>query len=171
MDGSWLDTWRTVHVVAVIVFLVGHALSMYAGFRFKSVATVDQAVRVLDLSRVGLLIAYAGLLVVIVAGILAGIAGQWFTSGQWWIWTAILVLVVVTVLMSYMAAEPMAGIRWQLGARNTRNEKQLEKKFGPAGQGAARLGELQAAWDPIPTAILGVVGLAILLWLMYAKPF
>jgi hypothetical protein len=171
MDGSWLATWRTVHVIAVVVFLIGHVVSMYAAFRFKSVGTADQAVRVLNLSRNGLLIAYLGLLVTIIAGILAGIAGQWFTSGRWWIWAAILVLVVVTVLMTNLAAVPLAGIRWQLGAKNTRNEKQLEAKFGPAGQGTARLAELQAGWNPVPIAIIGAVGLAILLWLMYAKPF
>src|SRR4051794_11109155 len=103
MDGSWLATWRTVHVIAVVVFLVGHVVSMYAAFRFKGVGTADQARRVLDLSRTGLLIAYVGLLGVIIAGILAGIAGQWFTSGRWWIWAAVVVLVVVTVLMSNLA--------------------------------------------------------------------
>jgi hypothetical protein len=171
MDGSWLDTWRTVHVIAVVVFLVGHAVSMYAGFRFKSVSTVEQAKGVLELSRKGLLVAYLGLLVTIVAGILAGIAGQWFTSGRWWIWAAIVVLVVVTAAMSFMAAVPMAGIRWQLGATPTRSPRELEKKYGPAGQGTARLAELQAGWNPIPTAIVGLIGLAILLWLMYTKPF
>jgi hypothetical protein len=171
MDGAWLDTWRTVHVLAVIVFLVGHAVSMYAAFRLKTVATVEGARRLLDLSRIGLLVAYLGLLVVIVAGILAGIAGQWFTSGRWWIWAAIVVLVVVTVLMSNLAAVPLSAMRWQLGAKNTRNEAQLEKKYGPAGQGTARLAELQAGWNPWPTAAIGLIGLAILVWLMYAKPF
>jgi hypothetical protein len=65
----------------------------------------------------------------------------------------------------------MAGIRWQLGATPTRNPKQLEKKYGPAGQGTARLAELQAGWNPIPVAIVGLTGLVILLWLMSAKPF
>jgi hypothetical protein len=171
MDGSWLATWRTVHVIAVVVFLAGHAVSMYAAFRFKSVSTVEQAKGVLELSRKGLLVAYVGLLVTIVAGILAGIAGQWFTSGRWWIWAAIVVLVIVTIVMTNMAAEPMAGIRWQLGATPTRNPKQLEKKLGPAGQGTERLAELQSGWKPIPIAIVGLVGLAFLLWLLSAKPF
>jgi hypothetical protein len=171
MDGSWLSTWRTIHVIAVLVFLVGHAISMYAAFRFKSVGTVQQARGVLELSRRGLLVAYVGLLGIIIAGALAGIAGQWFTSGRYWIWAAVVVLIVVSVLMSYLAAVPMAGIRWQLGATPTRSPKELEKKFGPAGQGTTRLAEIQASWNPWPTAIVGLVGLAILLWLMSAKPF
>ena len=130
MDGSWLATWRTVHVIAAVVFLAGHAVSMYAAFRFKSVDTVEQARGVLDLSRRGLLVAYIGLLGIIIAGVLAGIAGQWFTSGRYWIWAAVVVLIVVSVLMSSMAAVPMAGIRWQLGVTPTRSPKELEKKFG-----------------------------------------
>ena len=97
----------------------------------------------------GLLVAYLGLLVVIVAGILAGIAGQWFTSGRWWIWAAIVVLVVVTVLMSNMAAVPLAAIRWQLGAKNTRNETELEKKYGPAGQGTRAAGRAAGSVEPV----------------------
>jgi hypothetical protein len=171
MDGSWLGTWRTIHVISAIVFLVGHAVNMYAAFRFKTVDDVDSARRVLDQSRIGLLVAYLGLLGVLIAGVLAGISGQWFTSGRWWIWAAIVVLIAVSVAMTYLAAQPLAEIRWQLGAKNTRNEKQLQAKLGAPGQGVGNLVTLKASWNPWPVAVIGLVGLAVLLWLMYEKPF
>jgi hypothetical protein len=81
------------------------------------------------------------------------------------------VLAVTTVLMTNLAAVPMAGYRWQLGAQNTRNPRQLEAKFGPPGQGTANLAALQASWHPWRIAVIGLIGLALLLWLMYQKPF
>jgi hypothetical protein len=171
VDATWVPALRTVHVVAVIVFIVAHAMNMIVGFRLKGVRDAAAARRMLDGSRTALLVAYLALIVVLVAGILGGIAGAWFTSGRLWIWAALIVLVAVFLLMGFTAGETLARLRWAVGAKPTRGEKQPLKWYGDRKPTDEDFRATLAAWNPWLTAAIGLVGLVVLFWLMYAKPF
>ena len=102
---------------------------------------------------------YASLGVLTLFGVIAGIDGSRFSHG-WWLWGSIVVLLVTAGAMSGLAAPYMRSIReattrWADGSYPT-SDADLETLIrGPRG----RL-----------IAAIGLVGLAILLWLMVYKP-
>jgi hypothetical protein len=108
---------------------------------------------------------YLSLLVLVVAGVLAGLVGRWF--GQLWIWAAIGVLVAVTVGMLAWAAPYYERLREALG------QPGRGRRRGPAlpAASAADLAALLDSRRPEGIAAIGGAGLALLLGLMYFKPF
>jgi hypothetical protein len=171
MDASWLPLLRTIHVLAVLVFLVGHTISMYVAFRIKAVSDTAQARNLLNLSLRAVIVVYLALIVVLVSGIMAGVAGQWFTSGRWWIWASLVLLVVVAGVMFPIASKPLMRVRWAVGAKLNGNPERIAKEYGEAPPTEADYGAAVAAWNPYVPLAIGLVGLAVLLWLMLAKPF
>ncbi|MEA2623132.1 MAG: hypothetical protein QOH61_2042 [Chloroflexota bacterium] len=171
MDGSWVAPLRTIHLLAVLVFLGGHIVSMWVAFRLKSVGDTMQARRLLNLSLRAVIVAYVALLVVLVSGILAGIAGAWFASGRWWIWASLVLLIVVAGVMFPVASKPLMRVRWAVGAKINMKPAQIAKEYGEAPPTAADYTTAVAAWNPWVPLAIGVTGLVLLLWLMLAKPF
>jgi MFS family permease len=171
VDASWLPLLRTVHVLGAIVFLAAHVVSMYVAFRLKPLRDKAQARRLLNLSLRAVIVAYIALLVVLVSGIMAGIAGQWFTSGRWWVWVALVLLIVVAGVMFPIASKPLMRVRWTVGAKINMKPDRIEKEYGAAAPTDADFTAALAAWNPWVPLAIGVTGLIVLLWLMLAKPF
>jgi hypothetical protein len=82
-----------------------------------------------------------------------------------WPWVAIGVLVVVVFAMTPLAANPMRELRVALGIGTDKSGAPLVP--GSDGDIAAAKAKLQ----PGPTMVVGIVGLALLVWLMELKPF
>ena len=61
-----------VHVVAVLVFILVHSVSMVTAFQLRGVTERSRAVSLLDRSQMAVGVMYAALLVLLVAGIAAG---------------------------------------------------------------------------------------------------
>jgi hypothetical protein len=150
------------HVFFVIVAFAAHGVSAFAMFRVKAEPDRLRLGALLDLSQSALLLAGVGLLITIALGIVAGIMGNWF--GRWWIWASIAVLVVVIGMMTPFAANPLDRVRSALGLRNRH-----EKTYAPKSDEDLRAA--QAALRPGLVMGVGVVGLALLVWLMELKPF
>jgi hypothetical protein len=150
------------HVFFVIVAFAAHGVSAFAMFRVKAEPDRARLAALLDLSQSALLIAGVGLLITIALGIVAGIMGDWF--GRWWIWVSIAVLVVVVGMMTPFAANPLDRVRSAVGLRNRH-----EKTFAPKSDEELRAA--QAALRPGLVMGVGVVGIALLVWLMELKPF
>jgi hypothetical protein len=147
-----------LHVLGALVFIVSHAVSAVLLFVIRAQRDAAGVRRYLRYSQVAMIPAYIGLLLIIVAGAWAGIDAQWFTSGRLWLWAAVVVLVIVIGVM-YATMTPTFG-RWR----------------ALVAEGAQPIAEselTQALRVPGPMigAGVGLVGLVILLWLMYAKPF
>src|SRR5262249_6007961 len=92
-----------LHVIGAFAFVLAHGASALAAFRIRVERDPERIGLLLDLSRLGAALSYTGLLVLLVAGIAAGIAGHWFGTG--WIWAAIGVLLAVMLGM-YATATP-----------------------------------------------------------------
>jgi hypothetical protein len=150
------------HVFFVIVAFAAHGVSAFAMYRVKAEPDRGRLVALLDLSQSALLAAGIALLVTIVLGVVAGIMGGWF--GRWWTWLSIVVLVVVVGMMTPFAANPLDRVRATLGVRNRH-----EKEFAPKSDEELRAA--QAALRPSLVMGVGVVGIALLVWLMELKPF
>jgi hypothetical protein len=154
-----------VHLVAAFGFVLAHGVSAFAAFRVRAERDPARVAALLDLSAGSVMASNASLLVLVVAGVVAGLVGRWF--GQRWIWAAIGVLVAVAAAMLVWAAPYYARLREALGQPG----RDRDRGPGPPPVSAAELAALLDSRRPEGIAAIGGVGLTLLLGLMYFKPF
>lgn len=159
-----LYPWIVVaHVFFVIIAFGAHGVSAFAIFRIRASSDRAELKTLLDLSQTSLVVAGISLLLAILLGIWAAIMGGHFSRS--WPWVAIGVLVVVVLAMTPLAANPMRELRAALGLGTDKSGAPLVP--GPDADIAAA----EAKMQPELTMVLGIVGLALLVWLMEVKPF
>ena len=112
---------------------------------------------------------WLALAVLFVAGILAGIAGGWWTSGRLWIWASLAVFLAVTVLMTPVASSYMEAVRHAVGLPSIMDQRRRREAPEPASD--ADLVRILESRKPVWAALIGLVGIAVLTWLMMVKPF
>jgi hypothetical protein len=153
-----------LHVVGAFVFVLSHGVSAWMVMLIRGQRDRARISALLELSTASIGGTYVGLVLLLIGGVWAGIYGGYFARG--WIWAAIAILVIVTVVM-YAVATPYF--------------LRLRAAAGIADRGAEPDPGLIAADDELfrlaaraPVAILlgvGFVGLLLILWLMVVKPF
>jgi hypothetical protein len=154
-----------LHVLGAFAFVLAHGVSMIVSFRLRGERDRIRQATLLELSGLGVGLMYIGLGVLLVAGILAGfMGGHW---GRLWIWTALAILAVIIIVM-YVVASPFYG-RMRAAAGVPGSEQMAAKLQPPATP--ADLEALAASNRPLVLAIVGGVGLTIIVWLMLFKPF
>ena len=139
------------HVVAVILGLGAHGTSAFAMFRVRRETDRTRMAAILEVSSSSLIV--------------ASIMGGHFS--KFWPWAAIIVLVVVIGSMTPLAGIPMSNLRRALGMA-----VQGDKKGDPPRVPATdeEVAAAVARIRPELPAGIGVAGVAILTWLMEAKP-
>jgi Predicted integral membrane protein (DUF2269) len=154
-----------LHVLGAFVFVLAHGVSMIVSFRLQRERDRVRQAALLELSQLGIGLTYIGLLVLLLAGIVAGfMGGHW---GRLWIWTALGILVVIVAVM-YVVATPFYGrMRAAAGVPGT---EQTGARLQPPAT-PADLDALATSSRPIILALVGGVGLAAIIWLMLFKPF
>jgi hypothetical protein len=73
-----------VHVAAAFIFVMGHGASMWASDQIRKERDPERIKVLLEMSGRSLGMVYGALLVLLIAGIIAGIMGSYF--GKLWIW-------------------------------------------------------------------------------------
>ena len=146
------------HILGALAFMLAHGASAAVVFRLRSERDPAAVRLLLGLSKMTLPLAYVSLLLLIVAGVWAGIDMGAFNNGQMWLWTAIGVLIVIFVTMFALVSPTFYRTRDLLGDGST-----------PVDQAAldARLSSSR----PMAGVIIGLIGILIILWLMVLKPF
>ncbi len=135
-----LYPWIVIaHVFFVIIAFGAHGVSAFASFRVKASSDRAELKTLLDLSQTSLVAAGVALLVAILLGIWAAIMGGHFS--RTWPWAAIVVLVVVVITMTPLAAEPDARAPGRPGDRHG----QVGGVAGPRLRRCHRRRECQAA--------------------------
>lgn len=153
------------HVVAVVVAFGAHGVSAFAMFRVKRESDRVRLGAILDLSSTALIAAGILLVLGLVLGLVAAVMGGHFS--RLWPWVSIVVVVIVWIAMTPMAANPMSAVRQALGQPSRLDKKGEAPQPRPDGELAAA----QARLRPELVAGIGVVGIAVLVWLMEMKPF
>jgi ABC-type amino acid transport system permease subunit len=154
------------HVFFVIIAFAAHGTSTFAMFQARREADRSRLAAVLDLSQASLGIAGVALILGLVLGIVAAIMGGHF--GRLWPWAAIGVVVIVFGVMTPVGANPMSDLRKWLGLPG-RGDKPGHPSRAPGSN--ADVAAAQARLRPDLLSIIGVAAIAILVWLMEAKPF
>ena len=153
-----------IHVIGAFVFVVSHGASVAVALKLRSERELERVRALLDLSQSATGGMYGGLVLLLVGGIFAAfIAGLW---GRGWIWAAIALLVVMIAFM-YMRAVP-----YYASVRRAAGLPYFERgPHAPEPVDSATLGRLLAATRPMELMFGGSLGLLLLLWLMFFKPF
>jgi uncharacterized membrane protein len=155
IDYRW---WVFIHLAGVFGFLLAHGASVSALFRLRKVRDREKIRQLIQFSGSTVRFFYVSLLVLVVGGVGAGLQAHWFK--QKWIWEAIVVLVVVTVLM-FIVARPYY--------RRVAEATELRPSGVPRVSDEDLALRLKSA-TPVVVALLGFGGLAVILWLMIFKP-
>jgi hypothetical protein len=156
------------HIFAVFGFLLAHGSATAVAFRLRSEREVERIRTLLDLSRGASAVGNASLLVLLAFGIAAGFVGDWW--GRYWIWTALGLLILISIAMTLVGSGPLIRIRQLVGA--TGPSRGTVVSTPPAGVNLEKqLEVLLAAVHPVVLTAIGGGGLAVILWLMLFKPF
>jgi hypothetical protein len=154
-----------LHVLGAFAFVAAHGVSMVAAFQLRGERDRSRQAALLQLSGTGIGVMYVGLLLLLVAGIVAGFVGDHW--GRGWIWASLGILVAVIAVM-YAVATPFYGrMRAAAGVGGT---GQSADKFKPPAT-EADLDALATSSRPWVLAIVGGIGLVVIVWLMLSKPF
>src|SRR5262249_22712052 len=155
--GVMLYQWIVyAHILAVFAFLLAHGTATAITFKLRGERKIERIRALLDLSASMRFLGSVSLLVLILAGIILGFMGNWWGHG--WMWTALILLVLMSVAMSLLASRPLVQARRLMAASSLAEVDQ-------------QLSALLAAPNPLVLSAIGGIGIAIILWLMQFKPF
>jgi hypothetical protein len=153
-----------LHILGVIVFVLGHGASIAVAFRLRTERDHSRIAAMLDVSSWSTGLMYLGLLLTIVPGIVLGFLGNYW--GTWWLWVSIGLLVLVMGAMYGVASPYYLTLRAATGA--TLKPAAKAKLDGVDTDGA--VASLAASTRPTVLALIGGIGLIVILWLMIARP-
>ncbi|HUF06791.1 MAG TPA: hypothetical protein VMP86_05330 [Candidatus Binatia bacterium] len=158
-----------IHAAALLLFFIAHGASMAVAFRVTRERDPARVRALLDLSAWSVTLwPSIAFIIGLAAGIAAGIMGDHF--GRLWIWLSLVLLIVVSGVMTPMVAMRFNAVRAAAGIAVTSPFSRRPPAEPPALD-EAELHRLLDAWNPIPTAAIGLGAFLVILWLMFFKPF
>ncbi len=170
MDLAPFYVWlKLLHVIGALGLVLAHGASAAVIFKLRGEHDRMRIGALVDLSNAYLNAFYLAFAVVFIAGVLTGIAGGFWTSGQLWIWAALIVFVAINVVMYALAMPYFQQLRHALGIR-TFQDIQRGAEAPPPGTDA-ELASLLLSGRPIWVAAVGLIGIVLLVYLMVVKPF
>jgi hypothetical protein len=156
-----------LHVIGAFVFVASHGVAIWMAIQIRQERDRVRMAALLDLSSASIGGLYVGLLLVLIGGIWAGIAGEWFFHFAW-IWVALVVFVAIAVVMYAVATPYFRTLRAAVGIPSQYGPKDAPPPVPLPDEEVAAL----AARSPVAVlSAVGVGGLLVILWLMVVKPF
>ncbi|TAH51663.1 MAG: hypothetical protein EYC68_09880 [Chloroflexota bacterium] len=152
-----------LHIIAAFTFFIAHGVSAFVGLRLRNETNIESIKTLLNLSQSTLGLMYPALLVILLTGIGGGVVGSWWSRG--WFWASLGLLALVIVLMYIRGSPYYAQVREAVGA------SVYGKSPTPAPKSATEIAALLKSSRPIELAVIGGIGLLLLLYLMVFKPF
>jgi hypothetical protein len=162
-----LYPWLVIaHVLGAFVFALAHGVSVFVGLRLRTERDPARIRALLELSGTSIGTAWAGLAVLFIAGVVAMIWHGWWRYG--WTWASITVLVALAIAMSQRGSLYYNAVRRAVGMRTYQDPPDRPLPEPAAPDVLDRLLSTRRAEE---LAATGFAGLAVLIWLMIAKPF
>jgi hypothetical protein len=155
-----------LHVLGAFAFVMAHGASANVAFKLRRETSRERIAALLDLSTAYFSRMYLALFVILLTGIGLGFSGNWW--GQGWIWLVLALLFAKFFSMSVIAARPFTQVRKVAGLPYFEGMRS-QPAVPPASPEEITVSA--AAINPIPTAVVGFGGLALIVWLMMFKPF
>jgi hypothetical protein len=157
---NWLVLF---HIFFAFAFMLAHGVHAAAMLAFRNEKDPERALTffniVPELHMVRILMVSMGL-----PGFIAAFITSWWRQG--WVWASALVFLVISYIMYRYGAGYFNLIQGAaerlIEARKTNTDVELALK---------EFEEARTARHPITVSVVGITGLAIILWLMRFKPF
>jgi hypothetical protein len=151
--------WKFLHVAGVIAFVMFHGVSMMVALQLRTERDRGRIATMTQLSGSSLRGMYVALLWLIVFGVVAGIQGEWWNDG--WFWISVGLLVVAIAEMSAVGRPYYERVKEAIEVRPSgvprRSDEELDEILrSPIG-----------LWN----TVFGIAVLAAIAWLMIFKPF
>jgi hypothetical protein len=151
--------WKFLHVAGVIAFVMFHGVSMMVALQLRTERDRGRIATMTQLSGSSLRGMYVALLWLTVFGVIAGIQGEWWNDG--WFWISVGLLVVAIAEMSAVGRPYYERVKEAIEVRPSgvprRSDEELDEILrSPIG-----------LWN----AVFGIAVLAAIAWLMIFKPF
>ena len=151
--------WKFLHVAGVIAFVMFHGVSMMVALQLRTERDRGRIATMTQLSGSSLRGMYVALLWLIVFGVVAGIQGEWWNDG--WFWISVGLLVVAIAEMSAVGRPYYERVKEAIEVRPSgvprRSDEELDEILrSPIG-----------LWN----AVFGIAVLAAIAWLLIFKPF
>jgi hypothetical protein len=155
IDYRW---WKLLHVLGVLAFVLFHGVSILVAFRLRKERDRTRIAELLQFSGAAVQGMYAGLLLLIAFGVIAGFSGRWW--GFWWIWISLGLLVATIVEMGVVARPYYQRLKDAIQMRPSGVPRTSDEELDLLLR--ARVAMVNAAW--------GVLALVVITWLMIWKP-
>ena len=170
MDLAPFYVWlKLIHVLGALALVLTHGASAAVTFKLRGERDRVRIGALIDLSNAYLNAFYLALAVVLLAGILTGIGAGYWTSGRLWIWASLVVFVAILIGMYALAMPYFRDVRHALGMATFQDVRQGVPPPPPADDRA--LEELLTSGRPMAIAVVGLIGIVLLVYLMVLKPF
>jgi plastocyanin len=150
--------WVLLHLAGVFAFLVSHGVSMVITFRLRTERDPARVAALLQLSSSTISAFYISLAALLLGGIVAAFLGNLWGYG--WIWAAIAILLFVSLAMYFMARPYYSRVRFVTAALVEGSEAVSAQQYD----------SVLKSGQPMTIAGIGLVGLALILYLMLFKP-
>lgn len=151
--------WVLLHIIGAVGFLLSHGASTTVAFKLLRERDPRKVVTLIELSRSSMSYLYGSILILLVAGIVAGFMGGWWARG--WIWAALFILIGLMVIMFVFGSRYYTRVL---------DAARIQEAGGSPVPGQD-LRVILASPQPLVVAVIGFAGLLVILWLMVLKPF
>ena len=155
-----------LHTLSAFTFFLAHGTSVAMAFKIRSETNFDRIRAMLDLSASTVMVMFYSFLVMGLTGLVMPFILKIWNKG--WVWTSIVLMVVVFFRMVMMNETRYKILRKLIGLPYMQGSKEF-----PA-ESASSQAEVEAYLKKLPVGELVVVGYGIpifVLWLMVFKPF
>ncbi|MEX0991175.1 MAG: hypothetical protein WD004_02745 [Actinomycetota bacterium] len=157
--------WVLLHIIGVAGFLTAHGASTMLTFRVRKGSDPAKLGALLEFSGSTTAVMGVSLLLLLVGGVVAAFLHQLW--GQWWLWSSLVLLILMSAVMTPLAAGYFNQVREAVGVQTYQQKK---KGIEPSAPDPERLATLQASNRPMLIAAVGLGGLLLILFLMVYKP-
>ena len=148
-----------MYSLLVLVHVVGVA------FRLQGERNLERVRALLELSTASYPAMYGSLLVLLLAGIILGLLGNWW--GHAWIWVSLILLIAMLIFMRGFGSRIYGEVRKAVGLPYYDKGK-LHPPIEPAS--AEAINAALAKGRPTLLTVIGFGGIAVIAWLMMFKP-
>jgi hypothetical protein len=151
--------WKFLHVAGVIAFVMFHGVSMMVALQLRRERDRGRIATMTQLSGSSLRGMYVALVWLIVFGVIAGIQGEWWNDG--WFWISVGLLVVAIAEMSAVARPYYERVKEAIEVRPSGVPRRSDEELDVILRSPIGL------WN----TVFGIGVLAVIAWLMIFKPF
>jgi hypothetical protein len=167
MEGMAMYLWiKLLHILAAFAYVTAHGASVGMTLWLPQEKSLERMRALLDLSRAFFGVGSVAIAIMFLAGIAGGFVGHYWSRG--WIWLSLGLLLAMVTYMALFVTTYYHRVRKAVGLPYDEKWKP-QPAVEPAS--TADVAALLAQGRPLLLALVGGIGLAVVVGLMVFKPF